>query len=435
MYISRLLTEEEVFELYHNNIKQVLFNLYKDKDEELKFWLMSYEHAEDEMFTTGNCVDGMVYNPKTNTLSYEAFDICERLIVLPVIGYNDCMIGEDGYIYIGEYKFKPICETLALLCNTDLGIHIYDYNSNNGWYRWGCKLQDLISKTLTNANKEKEPKQEMQTMPNGIFRISKQQYADQYFILSPEIIYDVSKLNKMYMLHYEDRYAFIMKNKTTLYSMYYKKKKKLYKDNINLYYEKLCKVTKDEKFEKYKEYLSDIAHDLDVMGFKDIDIHGCIIDIFGVNHMFVDPETNDITMYFAIDTKNRDVYWSFDTFIEKFVEDSHSYFDEVDKKRKEIEEYIENIRKELADEEIELNDDDIKDIKNDVENDYIIAKNRCRLKETILKNENKFKVLTKEKRNKITKHDANSITKMYGITQTIKQKELEKQSGIVIISD
>lgn len=77
---------------------------------------------------------------------------------------------------------------------------------------------------------------------------------------------------------------------------------KYYYDNMSNYWQSLMKT-----MEPYKKVMLQLSDEIKKIGGIGT-IHGCIIDISFVSHIYVNPYDGKITLYWALDTLSRVVY-------------------------------------------------------------------------------------------------------------------------------
>ena len=116
--------------------------------------------------------------------------------------------------------------------------------------------------------------------------------------------------NVIYMLKKNGYYCFIHESRSgSLSILNGGAMKKLYKDDVNYYYENMDLVIAliKKPLESYTTFQEDISMEIRRIGGMG-KIHGCIIDIDLFNHVFVNPVDGKITGYWARDIMYRIVY-------------------------------------------------------------------------------------------------------------------------------
>lgn len=143
---------------------------------------------------------------------------------------------------------------------------------------------------------------------NGIYRISKEQYANFYYGYGKRISF--KKMLDIYMLKVDECYCFLAINPENE-KMYLleggairtaNKTIKYYYDNLKEY----CDAVSETMFD-YNKYMNQISDEI-----KKIDgdgkIHGCIIDIDYYNHIYVNPNSGELYPYYATSMTNKYIY-------------------------------------------------------------------------------------------------------------------------------
>ena len=144
---------------------------------------------------------------------------------------------------------------------------------------------------------------------DGIYEITPQAYQD--FMRGCNISMDFSrKVHILYMLKKNGYYCFIQKNKQGLLSILHGGTlKRLEHKDIQYYYDHMDHIiatikTPMDKYTAFQEKISDTIKKIGGVGR----IHGCIIDIDFVNHVYVNPIDLTVTGYWASDMVQKVVY-------------------------------------------------------------------------------------------------------------------------------
>jgi predicted MPP superfamily phosphohydrolase len=144
---------------------------------------------------------------------------------------------------------------------------------------------------------------------DGIYEISKDDYKD-FFIARNKDINLNWDVNIIYMLKKNGYYCFIHKTKNNLLTILNGGNKKRIKNKgITYYYDNMDKVidTIKSPLDKFNTLQEKVASEIRAIG-GDGRIHGCIIDIYGYNHVYVNPNDLKVTPYYATDIINKYVY-------------------------------------------------------------------------------------------------------------------------------
>ncbi len=156
---------------------------------------------------------------------------------------------------------------------------------------------------------------------DGIYDISYKEYLD--FYRGKKIPFEYKKKeNKIIMVKKKEIYAFFCKkpNKDKLYLLEGGKARIIKNQDINYYYENLDSYYLAAKniLSNYYNYLITISNSIKKFGGKGT-IHGSIIDINSLNHVYVNPNDYSLTPYYALSVKNKYVYPS----VEKLLSEAN----------------------------------------------------------------------------------------------------------------
>lgn len=144
---------------------------------------------------------------------------------------------------------------------------------------------------------------------DGIYEITREQYADFYKGLNRSVCFNRSFL-RLYMLKKHGYYCFIRQDKQKKLGILNGGKiKGLLKKDIQYYYDNMDNMVSRIKgpLDKFTEYQQRIADEVIKIGGSG-NIHGCIIDIDGLNHIYVNPDDLQITGYWALDMVEKYAY-------------------------------------------------------------------------------------------------------------------------------
>lgn len=145
---------------------------------------------------------------------------------------------------------------------------------------------------------------------DGKYIISKEQYFDFNYGMDIRLEFNKSG-GKIHMLKNQGLYCFIYED--TKLSKYYLleggKRHNLEYDNIDYYYNRMPLYTRiiNETFANYNKFIKVISKDVQKIG-GDGKIHGSIVDIDFLNHLYVNPYDGSVTPYYATSTVDKYVY-------------------------------------------------------------------------------------------------------------------------------
>ncbi len=152
---------------------------------------------------------------------------------------------------------------------------------------------------------------------DGIYKISVNEY--KLFYRLKNIQMDLNQdLSVLYMLKKDGYYCFISQTKTgVLMIMNGGAVKGLHYKDIDYYYEHMSEVVSriTDPLEKFYDYENEVSKAVKTIGGSGR-IHGCIVDIDFLNHIYVDPLSGSLTGYWASDIINKIVYPSIPELLE-----------------------------------------------------------------------------------------------------------------------
>ena len=228
------------------------------------------------------------YRSKCFRKVYEKVKQCannKQVIVLthtPVYNWTDESC-KSNWIYINGHTHR----------NT---IKIFDNGAVLSDNQIGYKPKNWKLKSFYTNSRFYDP---FENYSDGIYEVTWQQYKD--FNLGKEINYEGrGREGVLYMLKRNKIYMFLLMSEKSLYLMEGGAIKKLKIKNINYYYDNMIKYSeKLNKFvEPYKNLMKKLSSEIKKIG-GDGKIHGAIIDISFVSHIYVDPYNGKITPYAA----------------------------------------------------------------------------------------------------------------------------------------
>lgn len=142
---------------------------------------------------------------------------------------------------------------------------------------------------------------------DGVYSVTREQYLD-FNRCRNIFIRGLSSPGDIYLLKYNNFYMFVLKNKTGLNLLAGGARYKLSYD-ITYYYEHLPEyiMKMHHIFTFYRERLFAIAKEVKMFGGFG-NIHGCIVDIDELNHIYLNPFDGKITPYFALNMTDKVVF-------------------------------------------------------------------------------------------------------------------------------
>ena len=162
---------------------------------------------------------------------------------------------------------------------------------------------------------------------DGIYEISNSEYID--FNRGRGIsTKGYNRDGQIYVLKAKDLYFFMLKNNAKLYYLQGGVAIKCSEGNsIDYYYNNMLRFAKKyESLRPYYEYINKVSAEVKRFGGNG-NVHGCIVDISLLSHLYVNPFDGKVTAYWASDKKERIVYqnihkllireeaWLYDRFI------------------------------------------------------------------------------------------------------------------------
>ena len=137
--------------------------------------------------------------------------------------------------------------------------------------------------------------------PDGIYTISREQYLD--FSRGVKIAVTFNRIGKIHMLKNSNIYCFLFENSKTgkLYLLNGGMINNLEHSDIDYYFERMPYYSDAIKglFSGYNRALKSISNSIKMIGGTGT-VHGCIVDIDFLNHIYVNPMDGTITPYFAL---------------------------------------------------------------------------------------------------------------------------------------
>lgn len=142
---------------------------------------------------------------------------------------------------------------------------------------------------------------------DGIYSITKEEYIE--FYRGKNIMMDYNRDGKIYMLKKNGYYCFIKPSKKGLAILNGGSLKSLDNNDINYYYNNMDNQILINKapLNKYTEYQKNVANYIKKIGGLGT-IHGSIIDIDFLNHIYVNPFDGTLSGYFASNIIDKYVY-------------------------------------------------------------------------------------------------------------------------------
>lgn len=203
--------------------------------------------------------------------------------------YNSNWVYVSGHTHFNEYHLD---EERTVYSDNQLGY----YSSNVG-------LKYFKMSKIYNVFEYHE---------DGKYIISKEQYLDFNYGMGIRLQFNKSGGN-IHMLKNQGLYCFIYED--TKLKKYYLleggKKHNLQYNSINYYFDKMPLYTKivNETFADYNKFIKAISKDVQRIGGSG-KIHGSIIDIDYLNHIYVNPYDGSVIPYYATSVVDKYVYTS-----------------------------------------------------------------------------------------------------------------------------
>ena len=140
--------------------------------------------------------------------------------------------------------------------------------------------------------------------PDGIHSITHDQYVE-FNYCQGIMMSSVKSPGDLYALKRDETYMFVLKSTNGLFLMEGGKRHTLDHD-IDYYFDNLPKYIQKVRcaFAPYQKALSMISGEVKAIGGSGR-IHGCIVDIDWLNHVYLNPNDGTVTPYFAIDMTNK----------------------------------------------------------------------------------------------------------------------------------
>lgn len=157
---------------------------------------------------------------------------------------------------------------------------------------------------------------------DGIYEISREQYIDFNRGLNVKITFNRSE-GKIFMLKRDGIYCFLYRGDTgKIYLLKGGSNRKLEHQDIQYYYDIISVYKKAMEFimHDYHEALKHISSQIKKIG-GDGRIHGCIVDIDEMNHVYLNPVNGKIICYWASAINHRYEYPSFAALLQAERED------------------------------------------------------------------------------------------------------------------
>ena len=154
---------------------------------------------------------------------------------------------------------------------------------------------------------------------DGIYPITSEQFAD--FNNGRGIVSEGCHYSgQIFVLIKNNYYLFLIESPTSLCLLNGGHRNKLKNVNIDYYYNNMSKYVDNLNsiFKDYYSYLQLVSKEVKAFGGKGT-IHGSIVDIDFLNHIYVNPYDGKVTAYFAYDILSRKVYSNLEELIENQV--------------------------------------------------------------------------------------------------------------------
>jgi hypothetical protein len=207
--------------------------------------------------------------------------------------YNENWIYVNGHTHKNEY-FSDTEKTVY----SDNQVGYYSMNFGLKYF-YASKHYDLFS-----------------LYSDGIYKITRNQYID--FNRGVGIFGEYNRLGKIYMLKRRNIYCFFYEDEKTqkMYLLNGGVIVNVPEQNLQYYYENMGKYSQriDEIFSGYFNALKRISDGVKAFGGRG-SIHGCIVDIDFLNHLYLNPYDGTLSAYFALSTKDKIFYNDIDSLL------------------------------------------------------------------------------------------------------------------------
>ncbi len=152
---------------------------------------------------------------------------------------------------------------------------------------------------------------------DGIYTITREDYTAFHRGKNIRLTFN-RKYDELYMLKKNGYYLFLLEQNGSLYVLTGGHIKRANYDDTNYYYNNMeAQIARIKgPLDYYTEYQKKIATEIRKIGGSG-KIHGCIIDIDFLNHIYVHPNTGDMVGYWASDIINKLVYPSIEMLLEE----------------------------------------------------------------------------------------------------------------------
>lgn len=216
----------------------------------------------------------------------------------------------SNWVYVSGHTHKNV-----FYCDEERTV--YADNQNGYYHRNGVGLEFFrLSKTYDI----------FKYYPDGIYTISREQYLEFNRGLQINISFNRNG-GRIYMLKHSGIYCFVYENDNGKYLLNGGAIKRLKHYNLSYYYDRLPMYSAliEHAVSGYYDALRAISGAVKSIG-GDGTIHGCIIDIDYLNHIYVDPADGKVTSYYALSVVDKFVYPDIRTLLLENRKDLHDNY-------------------------------------------------------------------------------------------------------------
>ena len=256
-------------------------------------------------FNADNGIYQQVINRETEIVETKKFEnLYNRLI--PILANKNCIVlthtpkkdwcrikaPDKNFVYISGHTHKNYFY--------DNGEHRVYCDNQIGYHNHNPHLKSLLISNKYDCFADYK---------EGLYKITREQYRDFYRGKNLSMTFQ-REVNELYMLKRSGYYCFICKSKdNTLNILNGGSLKKLKNNSIDYYYNSMMSVinTLNNPLVKFTEFQNRIAAQIKSIG-GDGTIHGCIIDIDALNHIYVNPLELTTTGYWALNMEYKILY-------------------------------------------------------------------------------------------------------------------------------
>lgn len=145
-----------------------------------------------------------------------------------------------------------------------------------------------------------------ESYPDGIHKIERIDYSEFGKGIGLHLSFRHDPYSQLYLLKRDGIYMFISESNNGLSILNGGRRTKLKRKDLNYYFSNMAAYAEllKSSFEGYEEYIGNISKEIRKLGGSGR-IHGCIVDVDSLNHIYVNPYDGKITYYFATNILSR----------------------------------------------------------------------------------------------------------------------------------